>query len=497
MTETTAVEMTETPTATGPDAGADQIDWDLIDWDLVVVGGGTAGLVASRTAAGFGARVLLLERERLGGECLWTGCVPSKALLAAARAAGEARHGEALGVSTVTHVDFRRVLEHIHSAMRAIAPHDSAAALEADGVSVLQSGVRFTGPRTLQTDDGRTIRFRQAVIATGSAPRQLRLQGDEVEMLTNETVWDIGALPARLAVIGGGAVACELAQAFARLGSKVTVLQRGPRLLTREDPEAAAVIADSLAADGVEVRCDVVARKAESVDGRAGNLILDDGSSVPFDRVLMAVGRIPRTADLGLDAAGVALDETGAVQVDSRLRTSNPRIRAAGDVTPLPRFTHTAGVNGSNAATDAILGLPRKVDPVVPRVTYTHPELAAVGAQEPGTGQRAVTVQHRELDRAIAEADTVGFTRLVLDAQGVVVGGTIVGPRAGESLAEITLAVRQGLKASRLAETTHPYPTFNDAVWNASIMDVRRRLRTRTLRLVTTVLAGVQRVRLH
>lgn len=471
---------------------------DEPEWDLVVIGGGTAGLVASRTAAGFGVRVLLIERGRLGGECLWTGCVPSKAMLAAARSAGRTREDEALGVRAVTAVDFTGVLAHVRSSMLAIAPHDSAEALEADGVTVLHAAARFTGRRALQTDDGRTIRFRQAVVATGSDPRRLPLKGDAVEALTNETIWDIQALPSRLAVIGGGAVACELAQAFARLGSAVTLLQRGPRLLSKEDPDAAAVVTAALVEDGVDVRCGVQAAGVESTDGRAGTLQLTDGSRVAFDRLLMGVGRQARTDELGLEAAGVTVDRHGAVEIDTRLRTSNPRIRAAGDVTPLPRFTHTAGVNGSNAATDAVLGLPRHVDPVVPRVVYTAPELAAVGVQaEDAAGASVITVQHKDVDRAVAEADTGGFTRLVLGARGVVVGATIVGPRAGESLAEATLAVRHGLKATDIAATTHPYPTFNDGVWNAALVHVRGRTRTGALRRVIGLLAAVRRVRMR
>ena len=460
-----------------------------VEWDLVVIGGGTAGLVASRTAAGFGAKVLLIERHRLGGECLWTGCVPSKALIAAARAAHRAGPDALLGVRTVTSVDFAQVLEHVRSSMSTIAPHDSAESLQADGVRVLQADVRFTGRRTVTTSTGSRIRFRQALIATGSTPRQAPLGGDRIDALTNETIWDIETLPTRLTVIGGGAVASELAQAFARLGSTVTVVQRNAQLLPKESPDAAAVIREALVADGVDVRCGVTAVEAESLDGRSGTLVLSDGARVPFDRLVMAVGRSPRVADLGADAAGIELDELGNIAVDARMRTSNTRVSAAGDVTSLPRFTHTAGVNGSNAATNAVLGLRRRTDPVVPRVTFTDPELAAVGVQTDADGaHQVITVRHRDLDRAIAEGDTTGFTRLVLDTSGLVIGGTIVGPRAGESLAEVTLAIRNRLKATDIAGTTHPYPTYNDGVWNAALVDVRRRLRTGAVRRAIRVL---------
>lgn len=454
-------------------------------FDLVVIGGGTAGIVAARTAAGFGASVLLVERDRTGGDCLWTGCVPSKALLAAAHAAAQARSAARLGVHTgEVRVDFGEVMAHVHSAVAAVEPDDSPATLEAAGVRVVIGLANFIGPDTL-TVDNHQVRFRQAVIATGAQPKAPEgLAG--VRTWTSETLWGMTEQPQRLLVVGGGPVGCELGQAFARLGSGVILVQRGPRLLPAEDPDAAAAVTDALRVDGVDVRL------ATSVTAVAdGVATLADGTAVAVTDVLVAAGRAPRTEDLGLEMVGVELDERGFVFVDKTLRTTNSRIWAAGDVTAVSRFTHTAGVHGSTAASNAVLGLRRKVDDsAVPRVTFTQPEVAAVGKRH---GSTVHTVNHTHTDRAIAEGDTAGFARLVLDRRGRVVGATVVGPRAGETLAELTLAVRTGAPARTLAATTHPYPTWGDAVWTGAVAQVQDRLAGPLVGAVTRGLIRVRR----
>lgn len=459
--------------------------------DLLVIGGGTAGLVAAKTAARFGSRVLLVERERLGGDCLWAGCVPSKSLIAAAHAATAHRQAGAFGVTAPTPaVDIAAVMEHVHGAIRAIEPTDSVDSVEETGARVLRGDVRFTSPTTAEID-GAPVRFAQAIIATGSSPAIPDLPGlDAVDPLTSDTVWELRTLPDRLVVLGGGAIGCELAQAWARLGSRVTLVHRGPRLLPKEDPDASAIVAAALVADGVEVVLDARSARVEpdtgggadgvAAAGGAGRLVLDDGREHPFDRVLVATGRRPRTADLGLEAAGVRTDDRGYVVVDAALRTSNRRIRAAGDVAGLPAFTHLAGVGGSAAATNAVLGLRRGIAMnAVPRVTFTDPEVASVGAglaeaREKGWEVREVALSHT--DRAIAEGRTTGFARLIVDARGRVHGAAIVGPRAGETLGEASVAVTHGLTTSQLAAATHAYPTYSDALWNAAVLDVRARL---------------------
>ena len=453
--------------------------------------------MAAKTAARLGARVLLVERERTGGDCLWTGCVPSKALLAAADAAAGARAAERLGVRVDgVDVDFAAVMRHVHGAVGHIAPVDSPEALERAGVVVRAGRGRFTGEGTLDLD-GETVRFVQAVVATGAEPAIPPVPGmGEVELLTSENVWDLVEAPGRLAVLGGGSIGCELGQAFARLGAEVTVVEGASRVLPREDAAAAAAVHRALEADGVRVLTGRPLTSVEATGRRSGVLHLDDGATAAFDRLLVATGRRPRTQDLGLETVGVEVDDRGFVVVDERLRTTHPRIWAAGDLTGHPQFTHTAGVHGSLAAGNAVLGVRRRVDTTaVPRVTYTQPEVAAVGLDtgHERDGIRVLTHANEHVDRAVTEGRTDGFTRLAVDRRGRVVGATVVGPRAGETLGELTLAVRRGLRTRDLAGTTHAYPTWNDGPWNAAVADVREQLERPATRRVLRALAGTRR----
>lgn len=457
--------------------------------DLLVVGGGSAGLVAARTAASLGASVLLVERDRPGGDCLWRGCVPSKALIAAAGAAANARSAGRFGIDAgPVRADLAAVMAHVRAAIAVVEPADSPEAIRAAGVRYRAGTARFTGPSSAEVD-GTPVSFRHAVLATGSAPVLAELPGAAAAgapaLLSTDTVWGLTALPDRLVVLGGGPVGCELGQALARLGAHVTVVEAASRLLPGEDPDASALVSAALRRDGVDVRTGV---RADALGN--GRVRLDDGCHLGADVVLAALGRRPSTADLGLDAADVALAPSGAVAVDEQLRTSNPRIRAAGDVTDHPRLTHVAGTHGALAATNAVLGLRRRVDSVVPRVTFTSPEVASVGAL---AGHTTRTRPHDEVDRAATEGDVAGFSRLVLDRRGRVIGATVVGPRAGEVLAELTLAVRRGLRARDLAGTTHPYPTWADGPWNAAIADVRARLDRPAARTVLRAAVAARR----
>lgn len=466
-------------------------------WDLLVLGGGTAGIVAAKTAARLGARVVLVERDRTGGDCLWTGCVPSKALLAAADVAATARSGARFGVHVdEVRVDFTQAMDHVRGAIRHIAPIDSPEALEAAGVTVRQGSGRFLADGVADVD-GERIRFTQAVVATGAAPALPPIPGlADLEVLTSDDVWDLHEPPRRLAVLGGGSIGCELGQGLARLGVDVTLVEGAPRILPREDPAAAAAVHGVLTAEGVSLRVGCSVTAVVPSGRRSGHLQLDDGSTVEFDRLLVAVGRRPRTRDLGLDAVGVRVDDRGFVVVDRRLRTTNPRVWAAGDLTGHPQFTHLAGVHGSLAASNAVLGVRRSVDTsAVPRVTYTHPEVAAVGVDtgREREGVQVLTVAHDHVDRAVTEADTGGLTRLAVDAKGRVLGATVVGPRAGETLGELTLAVRQGLRTRDLAATIHAYPTWNDGPWNAAVADVREQLERPATRRTLRTLARTRR----
>ena len=461
--------------------------------DLLVVGGGTAGIVGAKTAARFGARTVLVEQDRTGGDCLWTGCVPSKTLLAAAE------HAKATFVGTGDRPDFAEVRKRITAAINTIEPIDSPQSIEETGATVIKGVLTFRAPGVADVA-GRTIRFRQALIATGGAPGGIDIPGLAAEVtVTSETIWDLENLPARLAIVGGGPIACELGQAFARLGSEVTMIVRS-RILAKELPEAADLVRAALETDGVRLleHTAVESAAAESFAGAKDGtrLRLDSGDVVEADVVLLAAGRTPRTAGLGLDRLGVELDGKGHVVTDARMGTSNPRVWAAGDVTTNPQFTHLAGVHASVAASNAVLGLSRRISATVPRVTFTSPEVAAVGLTEadPRLKHRSRTVRHEHVDRAVTDGTTDGFTQLIVDQRGKILGGTIVGPRAGESLAEVALAVQHGLTTSDVAGTTHAYPTYADGVWNAAVADVRANLESSLMRRATSLLVRVRRL---
>ncbi|MFH0241455.1 dihydrolipoyl dehydrogenase family protein [Streptomyces sp. HK10] len=447
-------------------------------YDLVVIGGGSAGLTAARTAGRFGARTLLVERNRLGGDCLWTGCVPSKALLHAAAEVAAARRAGDHGLSAPAGpADLAAVMGRIRRAIAAIEPHDSAEALGSLGVKTAHGRAVFTGPRTLAVD-GREVSFRYAVIATGSSPALPPVPGlAEADPLTSDTVWDLAELPARLVVLGGGPIGCELGQAFARLGSQVTIVEAADRLMPREEPRASRVLRERLESEGLTV---LTGHRAEKADGGA---LYGPGGPLPYDVLLAVTGRSAGTAGLGLESAGVELTGRGHVRVDDRLRTANPRVYAAGDVTGRSAFTHLGGVQGAAAATDALLGVRRRIGyDAVPQVTYTDPEIARVGltadeARERfGDAVRVRSLDHDRVDRAVADGRTEGLTTLVLGPRGRVVGATVVAPRAGETIAHLASAVRLGWTASEYARTVHPYPTYADGPWHAALADVHARL---------------------
>lgn len=473
-------------------------------WDLLALGGGTAGLVGAYTAVALGARVALVERHRTGGDCLWTGCVPSKALQAAASRVAAVRRPPAYATTGSVSVDFSRVMAEVRGAIAAIEPVDSIEALTEAGVTVLTGDASFAETGSVRVD-GERHDFHHALVATGAEPVVPLIPGlDETSPLTTETVWDLDDLPDRLLVVGGGPAGCELAQAFSRLGSEVTLVERGDRLLRHVDPDASAAVRTALVADGVRVLTDSVVVDVDARSGRvrvAGTRTRPSGTAssqdVTADRLLVAVGRRSRTAGLGLDRAGVSLTPRGAVAVDAALRTSNPRIWAAGDVTAYPHQTHVAAAHASLAVTNALLGTRRRADRlVVPRVVFTDPEVAHVGADtwaERGSRPpRTITRTHDHVDRAIAEARTDGFSRLALDRRGSrIVGATLVSPRAGESVAALTIAIEKGMSPTALAATVHAYPTYNDGPWTAAVDEIRRRLgQPGARRAVGALLAG-------
>ena len=464
-------------------------------YDLVVLGGGTAGLVSSMIAAGAGARVALIERARTGGDCLWTGCVPSKSLIAAAALAHRMRHAASVGLEPVEpRVDFARVMEHVSRAIATIAPHDSPERLRGAGVELIEAEGRFVAPGRVEAA-GSTLRWRTAIIATGSHPVLPPLDGlDQAQALTTETVWDLRVLPRRLVVLGGGPIGCELAQAFARLGSQVTLVEMADRLLLKEEPEASALIADRLRGEGVDV---LTGTRASAV--RDGELLLGGGDTVPFDRILVSVGRAPRTAGLGLDRVGVDVDERGAVVVDDRLRTSGRGIYAAGDVTGQLAFTHVAGHHARVAASNALFHTRSTLSGTIPWVTFTDPEVARVGLSEAQARERwggraqIARFDYARSDRAITSGEAYGFAKLVADSRDRLVGATIAAPGGGEAIAELTAWISQKAKLAVVSRTVHAYPTLAEGPARAADEHIAARYASPRMRAIARPLLAVLR----
>lgn len=470
-------------------------------YDLVVLGGGTAGLVSSMIAASVGARVALVERDRTGGDCLWTGCVPSKSLIAAAQLAHRMRHAGRVGLAPVEpEIDFADVMGHVQRAIATIEPQDAPDRLRAEGVEVIHGAGRFLDRRTLEVAE-RRLRFTSAIVATGSEPAVPALDGlSGPDVLTTETIWGERELPSRLVVLGGGPIGCELGQAFARLGSDVVLVEVAERLLLKEEPAAGALIAEQMSQEGVDVRPRSKAVEVQRPAHEPPQLVLETPggrTAVPFDRIVVATGRRPRTSGIGLDAAGVELDERGAVAVDARLRTSSRRIFAAGDVTARLPFTHVAAHHARVAAVNALLGARRSVDATIPWVTFTDPEIARVGLTEAEArarwGERAIVARsdYATLDRAITEGEPLGFALLVADPRGRLVGATVAAPAAGEVIAELTARVKAADRIDRLSTTVHAYPTLAEGPARAADEHLRRRYaQPRYRALVRPVLAA-------
>nr|WP_153867357.1 MULTISPECIES: mercuric reductase [Myxococcaceae] len=463
-------------------------------YNLVIIGGGTAGLVAAAGAAGLGARVALVERALLGGDCLNVGCVPSKALIASSRVAQAVRTAAPYGVHAGSaRVDFGEVMARVRSLRAGIAPHDSAARFRELGVDVFLGDARFVARDAVEVG-GTRLRFSRALIATGGRAAVPPIPGlAEVPYLTNETVFTLTALPQRLVVLGGGPIGCELAQAFARLGSRVHVVCDSG-LLPREDPEAAGVVQRSLERDGVVLHLQTkVQRVAAAAHREAALQVQLEASALACDALLVATGRSPVMEGLGLDAAGVRAGPHG-VEVDDHLRTSNPRIYAAGDICSRFKFTHAADALARVALQNALfLGRKRASALVIPWCTYTDPELAHVGlgaeeaSKRPGTV--TLTVPFSSVDRAVLEGETEGFARVHVDAKsGRILGATLVGAHAGESLGELVLAMTEGLSLGALASTVLPYPTRGEVVKKLGDAWNRRRLTPRTHGLLTRFL---------
>ena len=439
------------------------------EYNLVVIGAGSAGLVSAYIAAAAKARVAIVESDRLGGDCLNTGCIPSKALIHSAKVLKVAGEAQLLGLRGQLTADFPEVMARVRRVIHRVAPHDSAERYQGLGVEVLMGGARIVDPWTVKVGD-RTLISRNIVVATGAEPMMPPIPGlGQVDPLTSETVWSLTEQPGTFLIVGGGAIGCELAQSFARLGSRTILLEIAPRLVMREDAEVSDAVRHALVADGVEIKTGVAVERFEQKSGQCV-VRLADGSSISFDRVLMATGRRPRTRGFGLEELGL-LDNERLV-VDRQLRTRLPNILAAGDVLGELQFTHAASHYAWFASVNALFGGLKWWNAdfrVFPSVIYTDPEVARVGlteqdAQKQSIPYEVVRFDLTELDRAIADGANTGFIKvLTVPGKDRILGAAIVGARAGDMLAEFTLAMKHGLGLRAVLQTIHPYPGWTEA----------------------------------
>lgn len=466
-------------------------------YNLVVLGAGTAGLVCAAGAAGLGAKVALVERHLMGGDCLNYGCVPSKALLRAARVAHLVRGAAAFGIDTGVDatVDFATVMERMRRLRAELAPHDSAERFRTLGVDVYFGDAAFADSQTVVAG-GERLQFARAVIATGARAATPPIPGlREAGFLTNETVFSLTALPRHLLVVGSGPIGCELAQAFRRFGSRVTLLTSSARLLDGEGVGASDVLAARFEAEGIAVRTRVKILRVETGGGQKTLVVDENGREdrIRGDEILLGAGRAPNVEGLNLEAASVRFDAHG-VAVDDHLCTSNKRIFAAGDICSRLKYTHAADAMARVVIQNALFfGRKRVSDLVIPRCTYTEPEVAQVGLSEDEARAktiacRTVRVEMRELDRAVLDGETEGFVEVLAEAKsGRILGATLVGAHAGETIGEMVLAVGQRVALPAIAQTIHPYPTQGEILKRAGDAWMRTRLTPRALRLLTWI----------
>ncbi len=445
-------------------------------YNLVVIGAGTAGLVAAAGAAGLGAKVALVERHLLGGDCLNYGCVPSKCLIRSARAAASAQRGNQFGIhiAQTPKANFSEVMQRMRRLRSQISVNDSVSRFSELGVDVFLGEGKFTGPDTVEVS-GAKLRFSKACIATGARAFRPAIEGlDETHFLTNETVFSETELPARLAVLGAGPLGCELAQTFARLGSKVTLLDKAERILPREDPDISEILTRSFEADGIKILLQAKICRAGKTD--AGKILYlenenDEQQQVVVDEILVGAGRVPNVDSLGLDVAGVGYDERHGVEVNDFLRTANRRIYAAGDVCLKYKFTHTADATARIVLQNALFWGRKKASVLtVPWCTYTDPEIAHVGLNETDARREGMKINiylrhFKDVDRAIADGATDGLVKIITKAStDTIIGATIVAPHGGEMISELTLAMVAKVGLGRIANVIHPYPTQAEAI---------------------------------
>lgn len=456
-------------------------------YNLVVIGAGTAGLVTAAGGAGLGAKVALIERELMGGDCLNVGCVPSKAVIRAARAVAGVKHAGEFGIEVPegARVDFPAVMRRMRRLRAGISPNDSVHRFQKLGVDVYLGGGKFAGPDTIEVA-GKTLRFKRAVIATGARAYRPEIPGlREAGFLTNETVFSLTELPRRLAVIGAGPIGCELAQTFARFGAEVTLLAMHDQILPKEDRDAALVIARALERDGIKVFLGTkpTAVRLEGTDKVVALAGPGGAGEIRVDAILVGAGRVPNVNGLGLEAAGVDFDERAGVRVDDRLRTTNPRVFAAGDICSRFQFTHAADAMARIVLQNALFfGRAKASALTIPWCTYTDPEIAHVGLYEKEALERGIPIQTftqplEDVDRAILDGETEGFVKVhVRKGTGTILGATIVAAHAGEMISELSLAMVGKLGLGTIGKTIHPYPTQAEAIKRVADAYARTRL---------------------
>ena len=452
------------------------------EYDIVAVGGGTGGLVTAAGAAYLGARPALVEKNALGGDCLWTGCVPSKALIASARLAHAMRDADELGLrSAAPRHAFREVMERMRSARETVAHHDDPQRFRDMGVDVHFGAARFLEPGVLEVEGVGRIRSSRIVVATGAVPAIPPIPGlEEAGYLTHETAFDQNELPERIVILGGGPIGLEFSQIYARLGAEVTVVEMLPEILPAEDDDVGAAVRTMLGSEGIRI---VTGAKASRVtkDAEGGGAVVEteDGRGFECDAVFVATGRTPQTEGLELDRAGIETDGA-AIRVDDTLKTTGRGAWAVGDVTGGLQFTHVADYMAKTALRNAIFPFSSRVDySAVPWVTYTDPEVAHVGlGQEEAEAEGGTTYRYDldDLDRAIVDARTRGFCKITADKKGRIRGATMVAHDAGSLLQPVVLAMKHGLKLSDIADTVFPYPTMVEGVKNTANAYQRSRL---------------------
>ena len=466
-------------------------------YNLVVIGAGTAGLITAAGAAGLGAKVALVERDLMGGDCLNFGCVPSKALIRAARVAASVRDAADFGVEVPAGacVNFGKVMERMRRLRAELSAIDSASRYTTLGVDVFLGSARFAGPDTVEVD-GKTLRFRKAVVATGARAARLPIAGlEDAGYLTNETIFSLTELPRRLAVIGAGPIGCEMSQTFARFGSKVHLLEAAPQILIREDRDAAERVERAMLRDGVNL---VPNSRIERVERRGTEKVIVtkvDGVSaeIACDEILIGVGRVPAVQGLGLEAAGVGYDETTGIKVNDYLQSTNPGIFACGDVASTYKFTHMSDATARIVIRNALFfGRAKTSALTVPWCTYTDPEIGHVGLYESdararGIKVRTFTQELSAVDRAVVDGETDGFVKVhVREGTDTIVGATVVAAHAGEMLSELTTAMVGGVGLGKIAEIIHPYPTQAEAIKKVGDAYNRTRLTPTVKRIFET-----------